>query len=87
MVTYDIKNKIGMKRRTYTHIVHSLRFFELIHLCLFCVLKSILEESFNELIHPRKLDIYYFGKPYIIISLILIFCFNINAANRTLNNK
>ncbi|CAD8077061.1 unnamed protein product [Paramecium sonneborni] len=87
MVSYDQLKKFGLPRRSYTHIVQSLRFFEFFHLALFCTCQNIIQGQYLEIVEPKKLSLYYSGKILTVISIIILLFYYIRAGHRTIYEK
>ncbi|CAD8054806.1 unnamed protein product [Paramecium sonneborni] len=87
MITYDQYKKFGLPRRSYTHIVQSLRFFEFFHLALFCICQNIIQGQYLEIVEPKKLSLYYSGKILTVFSIIILLFYYLRAGYRTIHEK
>ncbi|CAD8132534.1 unnamed protein product [Paramecium pentaurelia] len=87
MITYDQSKKFGLPRRSYTHIVQSLRFFELFHLALFSICQNIIQGQYLEIVEPKKMSLYYSGKIVTVASIVILLLFYVRAGYRTIHEK
>ncbi|CAK60332.1 unnamed protein product (macronuclear) [Paramecium tetraurelia] len=87
MITYDQSKKFGLPRRSYTHIVQSLRFFELFHLALFSICQNIIQGQYLEIVEPKKVSLYYSGKIVTVASIVILLFYYLRAGYRTIHEK
>jgi len=86
MILSDSNKKgVGLTRRAYTHIVHSLRFIENLNLIIFCIALSIRHGNLIEYVEPEKASLYYLGRPCSVVFTFIPLIYYVSAGIRTMH--